>query len=370
YHKAQCYHQMTHTHQMDEFLAPGERLLEDLRGSSAAYLFVVQDRRGQRNVRKIAIRDGVEGNGIAKVANEIRFYKHIARHKPGLARLYPKLLSAQTGSSFSSETIEYLEGPNYYAALRSEDRPFAVYRRSFERFAAVLCAGAVGRTSPIADSEAALNAYYLERSLSRLHSIDALLTRGDHMRINGRDVPAPHIILGKLLNDKRLRATLLPRIECFCFHGDLTLLNTVFLTETEEIRLIDPRGSTGNWDPLYDIAKLKFTLSGFGEFIIGDQPMVTQAKNGEYGIDFSRIPPLVRRLHNDFLSLFEQNAHFQQKIARLEPHWKRRIEFAEATHYLADIPFRLFTDSSSWTAVSSYVVGAYYLNQVYEELTA
>ena len=367
YHKEQCYHQMSDTRRMEEFLQPDEELTATLKGSSAAYLFVVQDKHGARKVRKIAIRDGVEGNGIAKVASEIRYYKHIARHKPALARLYPTLLDSRVNRAFSSETIEYLDGPNYYAALRSGNLPFATCRRAFERFVDSLCKCALDDVVPATDSENALNTLYLERSLLRLHSIDRILKRDDTVHINGKEFVAPHIILSELLQDDRLRSFILPRLECFCFHGDLTFLNTVFLKESQEIRLIDPRGSTDAWDPLYDFAKLKFTLTGFGEFVLSEEPMVVETEDG-YIVDFDRVPPSARLLERSFLDTLERNALFREKIIRHEPYWWHRIALAEATHYLADIPFRLFTDETSWTAVSSYVLGTYYLNNAYEAL--
>ncbi len=367
HHKEQTYHEMSDMRAMEDFLLPGEHIVRYLKGSSAAYLCIVAGVDGIQKVRKVAMRDGVEGNGVAKVANEIHYYNHVARYEPDLAALYPRMLDSKIGDTFSSETIEYLDGPNYYEALQANELPFAAYEESIRRFIDTLCSRALQRCTSDKDAENSLNSYYLERALTRLQSIRGLIEVHDTITINGTQFTAPHIILTELLENKALRAFILPHLECFCFHGDLTFLNTVYLQQSNEIRLIDPRGYTGAWDPLYDFGKLKFTLSGFGEFIIGSQDMVKKDQDG-YVIDFGCVAPSAQKLNDKMLDMLADSELFNEKIIKHEPHWRQRIALAEATHYLADIPFRLFTDDGTWSAIASYVVGTYYLNQAFEAL--
>lgn len=366
-HKARCYHQMADTRTIEDFLKPGETLVRELHGSSAAYLYVVRDKDGHQAVRKIAIRDGVEGNGIAKVAEEIRYYRYIAHRRPTLARLYPKLLGARLDRSYSSEIIEYLDGPNLYEALRSETLPYDTYKASLRQLLNDISQYGVGVLTTPKDGQTQLNAYYLDRALTRLEPIHDLIGKADTLTINGQTIPAPHVLLARIAVDKELRELLLPRTECFCIHGDLTLLNTVFLQNDHRVKLIDPRGYIGKWDPLYDFGKLAFTLSGFGEFIVARPPLSTNAA-GSYTIDFDAIPRNSRRLRSEFYQFLADSEPFARRIISAEPHWRERIQFAEAIHYLSDIPFRLFTDEGTDTALASYVFGAYYLHAAYERM--
>ncbi len=366
-HKERCYHQMEDCRSINDFLKVGDKVVGDLQGSSAAYLRIIQGADTVKKVLKVATRDGVEGNGIAKVANEINYYKHINRYQPRLAALYPRLLEQQKADTFSSLTIEYLDGPNYYEALQANRLPFADYRVALQSLIDTLGGIVLPASVPAKDPEHNLDTYYLERSLYRLKPVSTLMEVQDTVRVNGESLLAPHIILTKLLRDQRLRKFIKPQLECFCFHGDLTLLNTVYLEKAGKIRLIDPRGYKGIWDPLYDFAKMKFTLSGFGEFVLGSKEIVTQSKDG-FHINLRRIPSSARRLNGAFFEMLEASLPFREHVIALEPYWKQRLTLAEATHYLADIPFRLYTDVTSASAMASYVMGTYYLNQAYRML--
>lgn len=368
WHKEQTYHQMKDGRSLQDFLKPDESVVKILKGSSAAHLCVVVGSDKIYKVRKIAIYDGVEGNGIAKVANEIKYYQYISDNEPKLAAMYPRLIDASTDETFSSETIEYIDGRNFYQAMKDGDLPTSVYSKSLVRFIDDLSNCVLESCKPSSDPDGNLDTYYLERSLARMRPINDILTVRDALTINGKHYVAPHIILGDLLQNKKLRELIKPRTEAFCFHGDLTFLNTVFVDKTQDIRLIDPRGFIGNWDPLYDYAKLQFTLCGFGELVVSKEPIVTEDASGNFTIHFNQIPAVSFWLHAKFLDLLAHNPMFKKKIINHEPHWRKRIAFAKATHFLADVPFRLFTDGTTDTALASYVIGTYYLNEAYEAL--
>jgi nucleoside-diphosphate-sugar epimerase len=367
YHKEKCYHQMEDSTSIDDFILPRESFVKKLRGSSAAYIFVVKDKENNKRVRKVALRDGVEGNGIAKLKNEINYYKYIAKNHRNLAKLYPKLLDGRIDKKFSVETIEYLDGRNFYEELQKGKLTQDTYRETLQKFMSKLNHSIQETYLATDDGENALNVYYLERAINRLQPVYGLVKKQDTIMINDELLLAPHIILSDLLKNKSLRRLITPHVKSFCFHGDMTLLNTVYLEKLNEIRLIDPRGYTGSWDALYDFAKMKFTLSGFGEFIFGEKKLVSD-EGENFRINFDQIPANAEYLNQIFFGLLANNKEFSKKVIANEPFWRYRIELAEATHYLADIPFRLFTDEESWTAKAAYIVGTYYLNKVYASL--
>lgn len=367
YHKEKCYHEMNDLKKIEDFILPNEKFVRKLHGSSSAYTFVVEDEHQVKKVRKVAIRDGVEGNGIAKVKKEIEYYKYIAKHHPELAKMYPQLYDSAINGVYSSETIEYLDDKNFYEELKTGQESEETYTQSLSNFVTKLLSITHASFKKSESSEDDLDSYYLERALDRLQPIKDIIQVRDQITINERVYRAPHVILTELLNNASLRSYFTPQLTGFCFHGDLTLLNTVYSKETNEIRLIDPRGVIEEWDPLYDFGKLKMTLGGFGEFILGDQPIV--ARDGDtFEVNFNQIPDVVRKLNTSFLAMLGTNELFARYIIPHEPHWKERILLAEATHLLADIPFRLYIDNTQWTALASYVVGTYYLNTIYDSL--
>ena len=366
-HKERGYHQMEDSRSIEDFLEPGESVVKKLKGSSAAHLYIIAKADGQYVVRKIAIYDGVEGNGIAKVANEMSFYRYLKEDEPGLASMYAELLDSKLDDTFSSITIEYLHGKNFYEAIKSELLPYETYEKSYKDYIDKLCAHVLPKTVVSMNPENDLDIYYVERAATRLHAIRDVIDVKDEITINNEVCLSPHIILADLRSNKELRQHLLPQLESICFHGDMTLLNTVFLDETHEIKMIDPRGFIGSWDPLYDFAKLQFTLSGFGEFVVGEKPMMT-GKDDNYTIHFENLPQFAKRLHENFFNILEESEVFKSYAISHESHWRERITFAEATHFLADIPFRLYTDETPLNALSSYILGTYYLNQVYKVL--
>jgi nucleoside-diphosphate-sugar epimerase len=365
WHKSQTYNEMTDGRSLRDFIKSDEHVIKMLKGSSAAHLCVIVNSDNIRKVRKIAIYDGVEGNGIAKVANEIKYYRYITNNMPGLASMYPRILDFEIDKTFSSETIEYLDGENFYQTIKNGRLSYIEYKRSFIKFMNRLSKCASSSCRLASNPDADLDAYYVERSLSRLKPIEKIIPVKNEIIINGKEYVSPDIILRDILNNKMAREFLVPRTESFCIHGDLTLLNTVFTDKTKEIKLIDPRGCIGYWDLLYDYAKIEFTMAGFGEIILGDRQIVTTNSSG-FEIHFNRIPQSCRELDDEFLDILSSDSIFMKHIVNLEPYWRERIAFAKATHFLADIPFRLFTDGTTETALASYIIGTYYLNEIYE----
>ena len=69
-------------------------------------------------------------------------------------------------------------------------------------------------------------------------------------------------------------------------HGDYCGSNILVDTDSQQIKLIDPRGSFGgdysvSGDPLYDTAKLFHSIEGLYDFIITDQFSIDETEEGE-----------------------------------------------------------------------------------------
>lgn len=51
-----------------------------------------------------------------------------------------------------------------------------------------------------------------------------------------------------------------------------------------------------------------------------------------------------------------------------DENWLDKVDLAAATHFLADIPYRLFIDKSPKNAFACYLAGTIYLNDIYDKI--
>lgn len=91
------------------------------------------------------------------------------------------------------------------------------------------------------------------------------------IEINGRFYQnIPELLTTLQLKIQKLSTTSIGTI----IHGDYCLSNILYDLNNQIVRLIDPRGSFGSkgiyGDPRYDLAKLRHSISGLYDYIIGD----------------------------------------------------------------------------------------------------
>lgn len=371
------------------FISKNETLVKRLFGSSASHLLLLESDEYQRFVRKVAVRGGVEGNGLPKLSGEIDFlgFLNSTNEFKTLNTLYPRVLDSIVTESYNKLDLEYIgDGKNVFTLLSEQDNCVAnSYNTFLENLLSVIIPhGYLLHTSnnKIEKSLELLEDYYLRRAEVRIQylrnisrfvldfpsSTPTKLSRLADMRdlvINNSVCKHPLAIINAIRKDKKLLEMFRPRIEGFCAHGDLTFLNMVFDRESEKFRLIDSRGYIGGWDPLYDFGKLKFTISGFGKII--NREYEVNEDDGKYHISFTGNKnglAHLSKINKSFLNDVNQNQYFQL-LTENEPYWKQRILFAEAIHYLADIPYRLLLDGSPKAAIGTFLLGTKYLNEVY-----
>ncbi|EDK72358.1 hypothetical protein TM7_0516, partial [candidate division TM7 genomosp. GTL1] len=203
--------------------------------------------------------------------------------------------------------------------------------------------------------------FELDFPTSNLASLPELIQR-EEIEINGRRYRNPLAILADIRDSSRLSDILRPRIENFCAHGDMTFLNMVFDTKAKTYKLIDNRGYIGRWDALYDFGKLKFTLSGFGQVMLG-RFSLSENKKDSFRLELQGSDVL-QKLNTSFLEDISRNENFKELVVE-EPYWRERVMFAEAIHYLSDIPHRLLLDQAPKNAVAVFLLGTERLNDCY-----
>lgn len=379
--------------ELSDFIGENEELVRTLYGGSAGQILLLK--RSDTDdlfVRKVAARFGVEGNGSPKLQAEIRFLLEINQREEceGLTKLYPKVINHSETDKFITLDQEYVgEGKNVFTMLAEHKITPSEHVQYFNSLLSALIPNGYAldfRRIPKDESLEQLEDYYLRRAEGRIRFLQNCdnfdmdfpaaktttlpnLIQREGFELNGVTYYNPLTLFAKIKNDSKITDILRPRTESFCAHGDMTFLNMVFDTNNKAYRLIDNRGHIGNWDTLYDFGKLKFTLSGFGKVMLKEFDL-SESTSGTFTLKLTGDKEgrkAINALNESFFEDIATNPEFQ-KLIKDEPYWRERILFAEAIHYLADIPHRLLLDQSPKHAVGVFLLGAKYLNELYDSL--
>lgn len=358
-------------------------------GGSPAKLEVINTKDGIF-LRKIVIDRGYEGNGIPKLRNEAEFIKKIRQNYPRFGAFYPKIYGEKESTERLFYEMEYFpDSPNVADGIANGVIPPEDFFISIDNLLSVVLENVIKPTSKLLTNQRSLNyldTLYLQRARDRMlklrdnpygfdfpvdtdFTINSLFSK-KKLIINGKEFLSPLLILEKL--DVKFRNILKPRIESICFHGDLTLSNVIYIKNRKRLKLIDPRGYYGYWDPIYDFGKIKFTLSGFRKLVLKEFDLRVTCKSSinifllKLRGNSEGIKNLIE-INNSYIRFLEENKSFQY-IRDREPFWKERILFSESIHYFSDIPFRLYTDKSTKIPLGCFLIGTQLLNEFYSKL--
>lgn len=304
-------------------------------------------------IRKSTAQSGYEGAGTGKLRAEARFYDWLSTSADSrLTALYPEVVEVSDDESGVSIATRMLgEGLTAADTLVAHGEPprQKIWDLVLATFRSSYLADLV-EVDPVRGREI-LEQLYIGRTLGRLTSLanhlslheeldDAQRAAVDWARgcatsfvVAGRPIPSPYVMLTDLAEDAVTRETLTPRSSGTCGHGDMTILNMVWAGES--LRLIDPRGHVGAWDPVYDLGKTLFSLTGFAACVKGALGGAFAQGEPAWLWDGTSIAA-----DPDWLVDSIASSPDFQPLRRLDPHWAPRLLFAEATHYLADAPYR------------------------------
>lgn len=335
---------------------------------------------GRTVLEKSSQREGFEGAGRAKLRGEIAFYQTLAEDPchEALSKCFPPLLGNYIGAKKVSLYFDYqCDGHTVADALLAgeripDDELLALIERAF-------CSGYLGDLSTINQERrfAMLREYYVDRVITRLsnfaHCIDHSgapdgvrnlihqIANGASIRIGSSLYPNPLQLLLEIARYAPLAEIVAPRSEGFCSHGDLTISNILLDRQSGELRLIDPRGRVGSWDPVYDLAKFAFSLSGFAHVVNGAFEYRWNGRAYDlYPDGEPRSYLTAKRMRAAFLRWICTSPIFAG-LRRIEQFLLARVQFAESTHYLADVPYR-YAINHDYTEVAGVILfGTKYL---------
>lgn len=328
-------------------LTPGEEFLE---GGSPARVHRARAADGREVVLKVlAARPGaVDGHDLGSFHGKQRQIEQIGRSAPGLAARYLPVLDTVDGDGWAATTTPYLPSEDLAACLRRDQS--GAGELFFSRTAAVveaLLADGYGAGSSDA-SPGHLAEVHIGRFLRRLPVLEEHfpeLAGRDELVVNGRRLRTPAPLLRDLLEVEQSRlAALAPARLMFPAHGDSNIRNLLFETAegaAPEPWIIDPRGSTEPWDPVYDLAKILFSLTVWDPMLrLGVHAGPTGPEAEDYVARFRRpVYPGYRSAAHEFLDRLDATgagALFQD-----DPLWKQRLLLTHDLHVLAEAPCRL-----------------------------
>lgn len=326
---------------------------------------------------------GYEGAGRAKICAEGAFYRWLAQSAhPKLAALYPRFETDVSTPETAGFTLERIAlGVTVAASISSGA---AISPDSIEDVVGELFTWSYLsdlESIPLSMRKDLLNSLYLTRATDRLRNFigltqsslhdgdlldfSTILNGSETVSINGRIHRNPLVILDLLSNYVNNFDKLDPLTWGTCGHGDLTLLNMIAESPLN-IRLIDPRGYIGRLDPVYDLAKLYFSITGFSSVLGGGTTSCRVAKNE---FQLSHGPAQAR--FDQYSTWFWADLIDGQVLGVLrdqEPYMRLRIEFAAACHYLSDAVYRYAQGRNEMSTLSVLLLGTEALDNFYEKL--
>ena len=217
-----------------------------------------------------------------KLQDELNWYLEIPEE---LKVLTPRIVSRTEQDDQVRIIQEYYGYPTLAELYLYGDIPVDVWQSILQH---VFRVQAVFRSHTGTLSPEDIRQVYLDKTLGRIEGLrrqspfwEELLQR-ETIIFNGQKL-CNMPLLGKILEERI--GELVNSAEITVIHGDFCFSNILFDLNNQIIRLIDPRGSFGQpgiyGDARYDIAKLRHSVCGMYDFIVGDIFEVRE-QNGEF----------------------------------------------------------------------------------------
>ena len=260
-----------------------------------------------------------ESSDVQKLRNEWCWYKSLP---PEISVLAPRIFNFEDCGKFARLTMELYGYPNlsemllYGGASYEEwckiiDSLFCV-RKFLNSYSRALLSGRD------------LSRIYVEKTESRLartrESDDfRAIMELEKISINSSEYENLPLLSGFVRSS--IEDMLLKPVKSAVIHGDYCLSNILFDATHYIFKLVDPRGSfscTGIYgDPRYDVAKLRHSIVGRYDFIVGGLFRLSQEKQGAFHMDVAELP-FSGRLDSYFDSVAEQNSYNLREIKLIE----------------------------------------------------
>jgi hypothetical protein len=316
-------------------------------GGTPARVLLCEDGGGGRVVVKV-LRAGagrVDGHDLGSFMGKPRQIAAVHRDLPGLSPHYVPLIGAWQGPGWGAYAMPWVDGDPPVALLTGNGAAVGEFSRTVRLVFEVL--GEYGYAASRSRAPAGYGqAAYPGRVSRRLpllaQHLDAALTSGGTLRVNGRTIAPVRELLARAQRPG-VRLALQPAALWYPVHGDLNLGNLLIRPyrpgQEPGFTVIDPRGITSHFDPVYDAAKALFSLTLFDAAVAGGFA-IRQDPGREYTVRLREPAPALAEAALELPGLVASTGFFRE-LDRTDPLWRGRLLYAHAFHALAESACRL-----------------------------
>ena len=300
---------------------------EIIKGSSAKVFILINDK-GNRIVRKISDVEGINKNGKDKLRKEINFLEYF--HSTKTENLYPKIYNYEVNDSYVYYDMSYIQGKTLQELL-SEGKGDEVID-CCNNVLNDLCTYSDFRRSETDYENILLYKFYLDKTQNVINKLSinneiADFVNTENIIINDEKYKNVKTIIDLFYDDK-IQNKLMTSTLVFCFHGDLISSNIFY--NNGKVDYIDPRGDFNNFDICYDIAKMKFSFSGYDQIDCNNFTLIDSQK----AINFKIQEGIYSSINEIFYTLLRKNEMFSENIIKQDGYWKERIRLHTALQYI------------------------------------
>lgn len=319
---------------------------EILDGGSAARVYLARDEHGDRLAVKVLVhRPGlVDGHDVDSLLAKLTQLNWIRGGDRELAERYLPVRHAARGPGWAAYTTPFYPSVDSAAPLRGPggvDAFFSHHGRVVRTlivngYGQAIVAAPPGYLDGVLAGRPARRAALLQRGLP------AGLSLADDLVVNGVRCEAPLRLLGRLAETApSWWRRLTPPELMFPAHGDANTRN-ILLGEKDDFRIIDPRGSTANADPIYDLAKTLFSLTVWDPALrLGCRARPVGGGPGHWEVGLRHpLYPGYRLAAHAFLGHLDGLPHLTALMGR-DPHWRERLVLSHDLHVLSEAACRL-----------------------------
>lgn len=317
-------------------------------GGTPALVLLCEDNTGDRVVVKVlhAAAGSVDGHDLGSFLRKPKQIAQIHHDLPGLSPYYVQLTGSWQGPGWGAYAMPWVDGVPPVTLLASGQHS----QRDFDQTLRSVF-GVLGTHGYLASRLPAPGGHgrctHLDRVCRRLpllaRHLDTVLTGSGILRVNGRDVLPAGELLDRAGTPEAL-AALQPAALWYPVHGDLNLGNLLIRDSSaagggSAFTVLDPRGITWHWDPVYDAAKALFSLTLF-EAAIATGFVITRESGRGYTVRLRAPAPELTLAAARFPALLGTTGFFGG-LDVSDPLWRRRLLYAHAFHVLAESACRL-----------------------------
>ncbi len=249
---------------------------------------------------------------VEKLKMEIEYYKNLPSD---LRIFFPRMLDYSIAPEKTFQVLEYYSYPTLSEIYCYENAPNFVWKRVLEKLSRITFDEFSSTGQQVVESQPTLREVFIDKTesrnleLAKRHDQLSKLLTSHELKINA----TKYMGVPEILSQSKKVLDLLTS-QNSVIHGDFCLSNILCEPDSNNIKLIDPRGGFSEascFGPqLYDVAKLGHSFLGRYDLIIADKFVLDLSNLGNYEIGFQ---------------IFETASHSEIEAEYLDTYLNRRV---------------------------------------------